>query len=259
MQEQEREQAYRCTDYMKCKCSLSPDDRQALCDWGYKAIAACHGINRSTAVIAISYFDRFMSSSSRTAQLALADVTISQLAFVTCLVIALKTHSDFNVEADFVSNVLCKDIYDADDITKMEMIILQDLQWRLNGPTPHDFIDGFLDVIPLSETMHRDFLNHFSKALVELAVTRYSVALQDPSEIAFASVCCVLQYLEAISMIDSSSVLNYLRTFLGLELRDESQRMLFKTMVCLMREFRTFRVDDESFSTHDSPNCIIGG
>ncbi|KAL3805171.1 hypothetical protein ACHAWO_000706 [Cyclotella atomus] len=57
-----------------------------------------------------SYFDLFMGSNSRSAELARADIGTAQLAFVTCLVIALKACSRFNVESEFVSNAICSDM-----------------------------------------------------------------------------------------------------------------------------------------------------
>jgi hypothetical protein len=247
MQEQEKSEAYKCKDYMSLTNVLGPSDRAALCDWGYRVIEACKGISRLTAVKAFSYFDRFLSLSaqSASAQCALQDIGVSQLAFVASLVIALKVHSGFNVEPDFVSDVLCNHMYNAKDINNMEMEILQALEWRVNGPTPHDFIDSFLEIAPLIKAPHRDFLTRVSKFIVELAVVRYPIALHQPSEIAFASICCALQTLEAVTFtsIDSVSVLHYLQMVSGLSFDDPALKHLFNTMVCLNQEFHlSFRM-----------------
>jgi hypothetical protein len=168
MQQQEKSQAYRCIDYMSSSTSLCPDGRLALCNWGYKTVAACDGIRPATAVTAISHFGLFMGSNSRSVELARADIGTAQLAFVTCLVIVLKTHSGFNVRSDFVSNTICRDMYCADEIIQMELEILQSLQWRLNGPLPHDFINSFLQVvIPFVDSRHLNFLTTCSKGFVE--------------------------------------------------------------------------------------------
>jgi hypothetical protein len=166
---QQKEKAYRCTDYMSMSnAAVRPEDRQALCNWGYQIIAAC-AVSRSTAVTAFSIFDRFLSSSSPAA--ALADVQDFQLAFVTCLVIALKVRSGFKVETDFVSETVCGNMYCPEELNETEMRILKALQWKLNGPTSHDFIDYYIEAMMI-EGIHREFLTRFSKALVELAVTR---------------------------------------------------------------------------------------
>jgi hypothetical protein len=265
MQHQEKSISYKCSDYIStAKVLVSASDRQALCNWGYQTIAACNGVSRSACVVAILYFDRFLSSSAPAAKRALEDIHDFQLAFVTCLVIALKVHSGFNVESEFVSNVVCKNMYDAEDIIGMEIEILKALEWRMSGPTPHDFIDHFLEAIPSIGGIHHEFLSRFSKGLVELAMMRYNVAIQAPSEIAFASICCALQYAEFSSTIDSLSYLN-LKVISGLSLTDV--KSLFEIMLNVVHEFCSCSEaaadrgpeDDEvvTFSSEESPNSII--
>ncbi|KAL7518268.1 hypothetical protein ACHAWX_003115 [Stephanocyclus meneghinianus] len=242
MQKQER-YAYKCSDYMKSQNTIvSASDRQALCNWGYKTIAACHCVDRSAAVVAFSYFDRFMSTSHPSAQRALVCIHDCQLAFVACLVIALKVHSGFNVESDFVSSVVCSNMYEAEEIIEMEKQVLQALQWRVTGPTPHDFIDRFLEVVQPIEAVHLEFLTHFSKALAEFSLTKYSIALYAPSRIAYSSILCALEYLDSMSSIDSLSFRHYLEMVSGLNANDLKVRDLCKTMISLM---------EPSFSYHD--------
>jgi hypothetical protein len=269
MQEQEKSEAYKCDDYMSHTKAVCPSDRLALCNWGYQVIAASNGVSRLTAVIAFSYFDRFLSTPTRVAHCVLEDIGLCQLAFVASLVIALKIHSGFNVEPDFVSNVMCNEMYDAEQINKMELAILQALEWRVNGPTPHDFIDGFLAIVPWIKAPHLDFLTRVSKAIAELAVSRYSVALHQPSAIAFVSIYCALQTLEAATFtsIDSVSIVNYLQIVSGLSFDDPAIRSLFNTMVCLSSEFsysESSNVADaveaneaRSVSSTTSPNSIM--
>jgi hypothetical protein len=236
MQKHERAEAYICSDYMALTNSMRPDDRKALCNWAFGTVAACNGASPATAVIAISYFDRFMSSNSNSAEIALADIHVGQLAFLACLVIALKVHSGFDVETDFVSNTICRDMYRADEINSMEIQVLTSLEWRLNGPTSHDFIDGFLHLARSSiDSIYLDSLTRCSKALAELAVTRYDVALQYPSSIAFTSICCALLYLETAPSVDSVTVLRCMSSVSGLNFNDYTRR-LFKTMIRLMHE-----------------------
>ena len=232
---QQQEKAYRCTDYMsRSNAAVHPEDRQALCDWGYQIIAACNGVSRSTAVAAFSIFDRFLSSSSPAATQALADIQYSQLAFVTCLVIALKVQSGFKVvETDFVSETVCRNMYCPEELNETEMRVLKALQWKLNGPTSHDFIDYYIEAMMI-EGIHREFLTRFSKALAEIAVTRYSVALQLPSEVAFTAICCALEYAEFDSTMESLSLLQLVS---GLNPNDQELRFLFKTMMRLVRTF----------------------
>jgi hypothetical protein len=142
MHQQENSTSYRFVDYMSTETNvLRPPDSEALINWGYRAVVTCNGVSRSTAAKAISFFNRFLGTSTPAAQQALADVGDSQLAFVACLFIALKVHPGFKVETNFVSNVVCGNMYDASELIAMELRVLQALGWKLNGPTPHDFID----------------------------------------------------------------------------------------------------------------------
>jgi hypothetical protein len=42
-------------------------------------------------------------------------------------------------------------MYDANEIIAMELNVLQALKWKLNGPTPHDFIDYYLELVPSNQ------------------------------------------------------------------------------------------------------------
>ncbi|KAL7506165.1 hypothetical protein ACHAXN_003711 [Cyclotella atomus] len=236
MHQQEKSISYRSIDYMSMAANivrLCPSDREALCIWGYRTVAACNGVCRSTAVKAISYFDRFLGTSAPAAMRARTDLGDAQLAFIACLVISLKVHSCFNVKADFVSNVVCRNEYDANEICAMELYVLQALGWKLNGPLGHDFIDYYLEAVPSIQGIHREFLTQLSKGLVELAMTKYSMALHRPSEVAFASIFCALQYAE----FDVTVSLLAIQMISGLDQNDPKLRKLFHFMSCLVSEF----------------------
>ncbi|KAL7479155.1 hypothetical protein ACHAW6_004899 [Cyclotella cf. meneghiniana] len=213
------------------KATVHPSDRQALCNWGYQIISACIGVDRSSAVVAILYFDRFFSTSSPTVRWALA-------------VIALKVHSVFNIELDFVSGVLCGGAYSVEEIIVMEGEVLKALEWRLNGPTPHDFIDRFLHFLPPIDSIHIEYLSCFSKSLAEQALTRFSMALKSPSFIAFASIFCSLQCMDSLSNLTNLSILHIVNAVPGLDISDPQLRAICRKMIRLMREF--------SSSAHES-------
>lgn len=230
MLEQERAQAYRCMDYLSHRTEFGPADREALCNWGFEAIACCTGIDRLTAVKAISYFDRFMSTSSSDG----IGLEAIQLAFVASLVIALKVESGLNVELDFVANFVTKGAYDKEEIKRMEMEVLQALEWRLSGPTPHDFVDRFLEIVPGIDAMNLAFLNQFSKAVSEASIVRYCIACQNPSVIAFSAICCSCELARSINAVDSCASQYSLQTVSGLIFADSIQESVIKTMVRIM-------------------------
>eukprot|EP00956_Cyclotella_meneghiniana_P024992 scaffold51154_cov58-Cyclotella_meneghiniana.AAC.6 len=240
MQQQERSASYRCLDYLSNTQVLSPSVRLALCDWAYKTIAACDGVDCSTAIMAFTYFDRFLSSSAPAAKRALNDLQECQLAFVASLIIALKYHSGFKVEYGFVSKVVTGDAYDEEELSCMEMKVFQALDWKLNGPSPDDFIGYFLELLPdANEAPLLHFVRSFSKSLVQLAVTRYDVVVQHhPSEIAFASIWCAFQcagliFPDSQLFLESMSLILWVS---GFDINDARSKSLLKLLKSLVHE-----------------------
>jgi len=148
---------------------VTSTDRRSMCSWSYDIVDAC-SIDREIACIGMSYFDRFMctaattntttttttscnitssspSSSSR-AKNALTSRREFQLAFITCLIIALKCRAGMQVDSEFVSETICQKMYCEEEITQMEGDILKALGWRLNGPSPHEFIAALVELLP---------------------------------------------------------------------------------------------------------------
>ena len=279
MQEQEVSASYRCTDYISLvhNVEFSCMDRRALCGWGFKIIAVsnakCNGnvISRTTAVVAISFFDRFLSSHTPSAMRVLSDIPSIQLAFVACLVIALKVKDGLNVESEFVSKAICKNTYNAQEINAMEIEVLRSLGWRLNGPSANDFIDYFFEEMPYFDGggVQKEMAVQFAKALVEQSVMEYTVALRLPSQIAFAAICCAVEY---VSPSCFANCLAFLQRISGLEPDDANLRLVLETMVdlviceCIHTEqdqqassTERQQNDDEevnSVSTENSPSCI---
>ncbi|KAL3783396.1 hypothetical protein ACHAWO_012867 [Cyclotella atomus] len=255
---QEESTTYKSFDYMNStEILVSPSDRESLCLWGHSVVAACGGVDRSTVAVAISYFDRYLSSSDPSAKQALAHRFQFQLAFVACLVIALKVHSGFTVETSFISDEVCDGSYSAKEIVDMEDKILRALNWYLNGPTPHDFIGGFLEVVPSIKPRHIDFVRRFSKHIADLGMTNYYVAMQCPSKIAFTSICCALHHVYSVQQSTAVAIMQYLQVLTGLNPADQELQQLLETMFTLMqdhsrRSLAASHNTDESVSPHNS-------
>ncbi|KAL3773546.1 hypothetical protein ACHAWO_012422 [Cyclotella atomus] len=207
---QESTTKYKSIDYMNSEeVEVYPSDRESLCVWGYSVVAACRVVDRSVVAAAISYFDRYLSSSDPSAKQALTRIFQFQLAFVGCLVIALK------------------------DIIDTEGKILKALNWYLNGPTPNDFIEGFLGVVPPFSPHHIDSISRYSKHIVDLGMTNYFVAMHCPSKIAFTSICCALRHVNSLPAIDGLAIRKYLEVMTGLDLNcdDQELQLLLQTML----------------------------
>jgi hypothetical protein len=142
-----------------------------------------------------------MVTSSERAKVALSSRHEYQLATVACTVIAIKNRGGVKLGSDFVAEVVCHGLYTSDEIDVMEMEILQALSWKLNGPSPHEFIDALLGLLPASSedvsavdnTSSSLLLSKLSKNQVEAAVLDYDLALQSSLSLAYAAILTSLQ------------------------------------------------------------------
>jgi len=217
-----------CDDYFPPWAAVSSSDRQTMCSWSYDIVNAC-SIPREVACIAMSYFDRFMCTSSQRARTALASRREFQLAFITCLIIALKCRAGMQVDSDFVSDTICQKLYCEEEIIKMEKEILSALQWRLNGPSPHEFIGGLVELLPSHDGLNSevvDQLKTMSHVQVEAAMLDYSMALQSPSSIAYVALLTAMQNLStgAFHPLDRLSWMQNIAMVTGMKASDMSSR-----------------------------------
>ena len=188
---------------------MTPDDRRTMCSWCYQIVDSC-SIDRSVACVGMSYLDRFMCTPSHRATSALASRREYQLAAVCCLVVALKCRGGIKVGTDFVADSVCRGLYDADELDGMEMDVLGALGWRLNGPSPHDYVDAIVSLLP--RTACHDVSNAASslassaKTHVEAAMLDYCMATQPSSSLAYAALLTSLQRTTVMSDLRASDL-----------------------------------------------------
>ena len=214
---QDQEPHYQISaDYISSSsATITAADRRALCSWSYEIIESLLNINREVACIGISYLDRFMATSSPRAKAALTMRHEYQLATVACTFIAIKNRGGVKLGSDFVANEICHGLYTSDEIDVMEMEVMQALTWKLNGPSPHEFIDALLGLLPASSEDGSSVNNASSSLLlskhaknqVEAAVLDYDLALQSSLSLAYASILTSLQTTSKILDLFSPMVL----------------------------------------------------
>ena len=133
-----------------------------------------YNFDREVVGIAISYFDRYISSQKCCE--GVHNKEKYQIIAVTSLFLAIKLHS--MSEDCLVQNrtfALARLLYghvDPEQIYKMEMDILQVLDWRLNPPTLHQFALNFSQLHPLGESCSNSssYLYEATRYQVELAI-----------------------------------------------------------------------------------------
>ncbi|XP_016720076.2 cyclin-D3-3 isoform X1 [Gossypium hirsutum] len=150
-----------------------------------------YGFNALTMVLAVNYFDRFISS----LKLRQDNPWMSQLAAVACLSLAAKVEEtqvplllDLQVEE---SNY----VFDSKTIQRMELLVLSTLQWRMNPITPISFFNHITNRLGLKSHLHFEFL-HSCEHLLLLVITDSRFMLYIPSILAAATMLHVIKDIE---------------------------------------------------------------
>lgn len=163
--------------------------RVEICEWCYRVIDHCK-IDRDVVGIALSYFDRYLSSQASMKQ------TSIKLAAMTCLYLAVKLHSTRKISISCMSS-LSKGCFQVDQISSMEICIIIALRYHLNPPTPSVYLTV---AIPLFETdsvgaLANDAIE-LSRYLIELSVCDDYFLYMKPSCVACAAILVALDLLD---------------------------------------------------------------
>ncbi|KAK8556752.1 hypothetical protein V6N13_064760 [Hibiscus sabdariffa] len=171
--------------------SLISARKEAL-EWIFK-VKAHHGFNALTIVLAVNYFDRFISSF----KFQKDKPWMGQLAAVACLSLAAK------VEETQVPRLLdlkaeeSKFVFDSKTIQRMELLVLSTLQWRMNPVTPISFFDHITRRLGLRTHLHWEFLHGCEQLLLILILIADSkFMLYVPSILAAATMLYVIKEIE---------------------------------------------------------------
>ena len=182
--------------------------RTRVCKWMFHIIDIM-GLQHETAAIAISYLDRFMSISCAHKSKQKRSTTSCnrreyQLVASTSLYIAIKIHEPFVLIPEVISS-LTRGLVTPDNIIACEKIILATLKWRMNGPTPHQYINYILKLLPSyststsSSTTDQELVNKLSESShswIETAIKDYACIPLRSSTVALSA---LLNSLEDIS------------------------------------------------------------
>mmetsp|Transcript_30592 Transcript_30592/g.52235 ORF Transcript_30592/g.52235 Transcript_30592/m.52235 type:complete len:346 (+) Transcript_30592:257-1294(+) len=185
--------------------------RAKVCRWIFRTVAHA-GMSRETAMIAMSYLDRFLwskktSRRTKAQQLrmerARRDRREYQLVAMTSLYVAIKIHeSSIEMDARTMSR-LSRGFHSAQDILSCEREMLPCLQWKMNGPTSYQFIHYILELLPDATDLNAALkLYAGSRRQVELSVQDHVFV---PIKRSTVAVAAMLNSLDEIDSIDFSS------------------------------------------------------
>lgn len=178
--------------------------RSKMCQWSYE-VTDMTSLSRLAVSRAMHYLDRFLATSSRThnnkdARQALHNKREYQLASMTCLYISIKLYEPLTMDASLLSDI-SQGCYTTKDITDMENIILNALEWKMNGPTSQEFVSLLLGLLePSGYRYDVDVLGSLydvSRFQCELASTDYDLSVRyKPSVVGLASILNSMEVMD---------------------------------------------------------------
>ena len=262
MRTQEESESYRTRDYLADLDDIMSDGddsrgpidescRRKMCMWSSQVVDFFKFGSRESVHMASAYLDRFLSSSDEAAQRALMNRKEYQLFSMTALYLAIKIQETIEVDLSIMEK-LSRGDYTAKDFRRAEVQLIRALRWRLNDPTPAEFVRRFVSLLPAdvdsppssnslssptsSEEKHEHVMSDeymimdFARFQTEISVTDYSFVVTKPSLIATASV------LNAVDTIENLSLTNQQKQDFVLAIQDASEINIHSPEVRGVRE-----------------------
>ncbi|KAK8673128.1 hypothetical protein V6N13_111483 [Hibiscus sabdariffa] len=166
--------------------------RKGALEWIFN-VKEHYGFNALTMVLAVNYFDRFIS----TFKFQKDKPWMGQLAAVACLSLAAKVEeTQVPLLLDLQLQVgESKYVFDSNTIERMELLVLSTLQWRMNPVTPISFFNHITSRLGLKTHLHLEFLRSCERLLLFLIADSRS-RLYTPSILAAATMLHVIKEIE---------------------------------------------------------------
>ena len=223
---------------------INNSDRTKMCDWYYE-MSDFLKISRSTASRSLTLLDRFMStdvgrlgSGERQPgrEYNVAGVVVAatqnrdeyQLVALTALFLSIKLYERLNIQPEHVS-YLSRGRYTSDEVIKMEIVMLQALEWKVCVADKIDYVESYLDVMlpnvkrpsclveddPQDVGSSSSSTDNVLSSMKELATLQIqlsdfdpSFSTQRPSLVAFAAVINAFELKkDKLSQVDQSTFL----------------------------------------------------
>ncbi|XP_039050084.1 cyclin-D3-1-like [Hibiscus syriacus] len=222
--------------------------RREAVEWMLK-VNAHYSFSALTAVLAINYLDRFLSS----IRLQIEKPWTTQLAAVACVSLAAKVEEtqvplllDLQVEET-------RYVFEAKTIQRMEILVLSSLQWKMNPVTPLSFLDYITRRLGLKDYLCWEFLRRCDHILLSvISDSRFMCYL--PSVMASATMLHVVDSVEPNLGVEYE---NQLLGILGID-KDKVNECCELIMESATRVFEGNESKKRRFSTvPGSPTGVI--
>ncbi|CAH8305722.1 unnamed protein product [Eruca vesicaria subsp. sativa] len=226
--------------------------REKAIDWILR-VKSFYGFNALTALLAVNYFDRFITSR----KFQTDKPWMSQLTAVACLSLAAKVEE---IRVPLLLDLQVGDaryVFEAKTIQRMELLILSTLQWRMHPVTPISFFDHIMRRFSSKSHQQLEFLSRCESLLLSLVPDSRFLSFS-PSVLATAIMVSVVRDFK---MCDEAEYESQLMTLLKVnpEKVNKCYELVFdhipskkRMMMNLMQPASPTGVFDASFSSDSS-------
>jgi len=193
------------------KNTVDASCRFKMAEWFFQVIDFCK-FDRETVAISMSFLDRYLMTDEGKRR-CLQDKKEYQLAAMTCLYTAVKINEPEAMDPKVVAG-LSRGVYTEDQVTDMEVSILQALEWRVNPPTALSFVRAFFQLLSNNGNRSKntdmyedtntsqkvtDAAFELARFQTDLAVTNYDFCTVNASTIAIAAIVNAFEVLEELN------------------------------------------------------------
>ncbi|KAL6211744.1 hypothetical protein ACLB2K_016967 [Fragaria x ananassa] len=170
--------------------------RHEAVEWMLK-VNAHYGFTALTAILAVNYFDRFISS----VHFQRDKPWMVQLVSVACISLAAKVEE---TEVPLLLDLQVEDtkfVFEAKTVQRMELLVLSTLQWRMHPVTPVSFLDHIIRRLGLKTSLHWEFLKSCESLLMSLVLDSRCIGYL-PSVLATATMMRVIDLVEPCRAVE---------------------------------------------------------
>ncbi|GMJ03510.1 CYCLIN D3;1 [Hibiscus trionum] len=165
-------------------------------------VNAFHGFTALTAVLAVNYLDKFLTSFRFQRDINNNNKPwLIHLVAIACLSLAAKVEEihvplllDLQVDE-------AKYVFEAKTIQRMEFLILSTLKWKMHPITPLSFLNHIIRRLGLKTPLHWEFLKRCEQLLLCVISDSKSIHYL-PSVLATATMMHVIDQIEPFTPID---------------------------------------------------------
>jgi uncharacterized CHY-type Zn-finger protein len=225
--------AYRCEDYLsretlsppatdkessRCSPSNTPDFtttidavcREKMAEWSFRVCDHFH-VSREIVAMSFSFLDRFVNLCS-------CDRSAFKLAAMTTLYLAAKVNGAHVISIHSLAE-LSRGEFEMSNISEMETIILQTLQWKLNPPTAQSFVSAFYIYMPVPQGPVAVAIQQRATFFVELALYDYTFVTKERTLMALAAMMNAMEGMNeaTVSLQQQASFVEVLTMTFGLK------------------------------------------